>query len=79
MLALMGFALRAALPRIAVPTLVLAGSEDANAPAPMMQRMAEKIPDASYVCLEGAGHLAPMERPKEFNEAVASFLDEHVA
>jgi 3-oxoadipate enol-lactonase len=79
MLALMGFDLRAALPRIAVPTLVLSGSKDTNAPAPMMQRMAEKIPDASYVCLEGAGHLAPMERPKEFNEAVASFLDEHVA
>ncbi|MFL5110450.1 MAG: alpha/beta fold hydrolase, partial [Microvirga sp.] len=74
MLALMGFDLREALPRVTVPALVLAGSRDTNAPAPMMARMAEKIPGAAYVCLEGAGHLAPLERPGEFNEAVAAFL-----
>jgi 3-oxoadipate enol-lactonase len=76
MLALMGFDLREALARIAVPTLVLAGSRDTNAPAPMMARMAEKIPGAAYVCLEGAGHLAPLERPAAFNAAVDRFLEE---
>jgi 3-oxoadipate enol-lactonase len=74
MLALMGFDLRAALPRIAVPALSLPGSKDTNAPASMMQRMAERIPGACYVCLEGVGHLAPLERPDEFNEAVSAFL-----
>jgi 3-oxoadipate enol-lactonase len=74
MLALIGFDLRAALPRFAAPTLVLAGSKDANAPAPMMQRMADKIPGAAYVCLEGVGHLAPLERPEEFSDAVERFL-----
>jgi 3-oxoadipate enol-lactonase len=78
MLALMGFDLRAALPRIAVPTLVLAGSKDTNAPAPMMARMAEKISGAAYVCLEGVGHLAPMERPEAFNEAIGRFLAERL-
>ena len=44
MLALMGFDLRSALGKIAVPTLVLSGSKDKNAPAPMMAKMASYIP-----------------------------------
>jgi 3-oxoadipate enol-lactonase len=76
--ALIGFDLRAALPRIAVPALVLAGEKDLNAPAPMMRRMAERIPGAAYVCLDGAGHLANLERPAAFNRALRAFLAEHV-
>jgi 3-oxoadipate enol-lactonase len=79
MLALMGFDLREALPRISVPTLVLAGAKDTNAPAGMMARMAERIPGAAYVCLEGAGHLAPLERPAAFNAALERFLDERTS
>ena len=44
MLALMGFDQRRALGSIAVPTLVLSGSKDRNAPAPMMAKMATYIP-----------------------------------
>jgi 3-oxoadipate enol-lactonase len=72
--ALMGFDLRHALARIAVPTLVLAGSRDTNAPAAIMERMAGKIPGAAYACLDGVGHLAPLERPEAFNAAVEEFL-----
>jgi 3-oxoadipate enol-lactonase len=54
MLALMGFDLRGALKNIAVPTLVLSGSKDNNAPAPMMAKMATYIPSAAYVEIEGA-------------------------
>jgi 3-oxoadipate enol-lactonase len=74
MLALMGFDLRAALKSIAVPTLVLSGSRDNNAPAPMMAKMASYIPSATYVELEGVGHLANLERPGAFNAALDSFL-----
>jgi len=74
MRALMGFDLRDALPRLSVPTLVLAGGKDTNAPAPMMARMAERIPGAAYACLDGVGHLAPMEKPALFNAALADFL-----
>jgi 3-oxoadipate enol-lactonase len=74
MLALMGFDLRTALKNIAVPTLVLAGSKDNNAPAPMMAKTASFIPGARYVELEGTGHLANLERPAEFNSALDSFL-----
>src|SRR4030088_317309 len=74
MLALMGFDLRGALKDIAVPTLVLSGSKDNNASAPMMAKMASFIPIAKYVELDGVGHLANLERPGAFNVAVDSFL-----
>jgi 3-oxoadipate enol-lactonase len=79
MLALMGFDLRRALKSIAVPTLVLSGSKDDNAPAPMMAKMAGYIPFAKYVELEGAGHLANLERPGAFNAALDRFLKANVA
>ncbi len=75
MLALVGFDLKAALAGIAVPTLVLSGSKDGNAPAPMMRRMADAIPGASYVELNGCGHLANLERPDEFDAALRGFLE----
>jgi len=79
MLALMGFDLRNALKNIAVPTLVLSGSRDNNAPAPMMAKMATYIPSATYVELEGAGHLVNLERPEAFNAALNGFLKTNIA
>jgi 3-oxoadipate enol-lactonase len=79
MLALLGFDQRNALKNIAVPTLVLSGSRDKNAPAPMMAKMATYIPSAAYVELEGAGHLVNLERPAAFNSALDSFLKAHAA
>ena len=65
---------RDALAGYAMPVLVLAGETDSNAPAPMMETMASRIPDAAYVCLAGTGHLGNLENPAAFNEAVAGFL-----
>ena len=79
MLSLMGFDLRDALRNIAVPTLVLSGSKDNNAPAPMMARMASYIPAAEYVEIEGAGHLVNLERAEAFNAALGQFLKANVA
>jgi 3-oxoadipate enol-lactonase len=79
MLALLGFDQRGALRNIAVPTLVLSGSRDKNAPAPMMAKMASYIPSATYVELEGAGHLVNLERPGIFNTALDAFLKANAA
>ena len=73
-LALPGFDQRDTLATIMVPTLVLAGSRDTNAPAPGMERMAARIPGARYVCIEGAGHLVHLEQPGAFNSVVLEFL-----
>jgi pimeloyl-ACP methyl ester carboxylesterase len=59
---------------IKVPVLLVAGSEDKTAPPAVMERMAQKIPGAEYVVLEGCGHLGPMDRPEAFNAALLSFL-----
>lgn len=72
---LVSFDQRAKLGDINVPCLVVAGAEDRTAPAAMMERMAERIPDAEFVCLEKAGHLANMEQPDDFNAVVRRFLD----
>jgi 3-oxoadipate enol-lactonase len=79
MLALLGFDQRSALKNIAVPTLVLSGSKDNNAPAPMMAKMAGYIPSAKYVELEGVGHLANLECPVPFNAALDQFLKANAA
>lgn len=77
MRALVGFDRRARLGDISVPTLVLAGERDGNAPPAVMRRMAEKIAGAQYVELAGAGHLANMEQPAAFNRALQTFLAQH--
>lgn len=74
MLALLGFDQRQALQSIKIPTLVLSGTQDKNAPAPMMAKMASFIPRATYVEVEGAGHLLNLERPGAFNAALDQFL-----
>ncbi len=79
MLAMLGFDQRNALKDIVVPTLLLSGSKDKNAPAPMMAKMATYVPSAKYVELEGVGHLANLERPGAFNAALDSFLKANVA
>jgi 3-oxoadipate enol-lactonase len=68
---------REALSSIAVPTLLIAGSDDNTAPPSVMERMAQKIPQAQYVVLEGCGHLGPMDQPEAFNRQLEKFLRAH--
>jgi len=65
---------RKELAEIKVPTLVVAGSDDKTAPPAMMERMAQKIPQAEYILLDKCGHLGPMDKPEAFNDALHSFL-----
>lgn len=72
--ALMGFDRRANLAALAMPVLLIAGSDDRNAPPAVMQGMAERIPLANYRCLERCGHLMAFEQPDAFNEALLTFV-----
>jgi 3-oxoadipate enol-lactonase len=74
MMAMLGFDLRKSLGQINVPALVISGTKDRNAPAPMVKKMASFIPNATYVELEGVGHLIALEQPKEFNAVLDDFL-----
>ncbi len=65
---------RADLPKIAVPALLVAGSDDKTAPPAIMASMQRKIPGSELVVLEGCGHLGPMDQPGPFNAALEHFL-----
>ncbi|SEO52496.1 Pimeloyl-ACP methyl ester carboxylesterase [Actinacidiphila rubida] len=65
----------AMLPRIAVPTLVVVGSEDVFTPVADARFLHERIPGATLAVVEGAGHMPNLERPAEFDRALAGLLD----
>ena len=75
LVALMGFDRRAALADVRIPTLLIAGEHDKNAPPALMQKMAERIAGSQFVGLEGCGHLMNFEKPDAFNAAVLGFLN----
>lgn len=62
------------LSEIDVPVLIVAGAED----RPFIQGMnymANKIPNAQLVTIEGAGHAPMLSHPDVYNQAVVRFLD----
>jgi len=65
---------RANLPNIRIPLLCLAAELDRNAPPPVVEKMASKIPGAYYICLSGLGHMPNMEAPAAFDGAIFNFL-----
>ncbi len=59
-----------------VPTLVVAGEEDAITPPSAARLMASRIPEARLVIVPEAGHLAPMEQPETVTRLLQEFLRE---
>ena len=60
--------------RIACPCLLIAGGEDDNSPARVMEKMASRLPDAALQVIETAGHLVNSEAPEACNPAIEAFL-----
>lgn len=61
------------LPGIQVKTLVLVGDQDEPFLIPT-DYMSGKIPNASKVVIENAGHASNIDQPEAFSQAVKSFL-----
>jgi pimeloyl-ACP methyl ester carboxylesterase len=72
--ALVTFDRRANLARIDVPTLLIAGEHDRNAPPSVMKKMADAIPRSRYIEMKGIGHLQNLEAPEEFDGVLLNFL-----
>lgn len=64
----------AELPTVAVPTLVLVGSEDPVTTPAMARTLATGIPGAKLVEIPGAGHVTNLSAPGVFTAALSSFL-----
>jgi pimeloyl-ACP methyl ester carboxylesterase len=78
MAALLGMAERpdatAWLGEIRVPTLVVAGADDAIMPPGEAESLAKAIPGARLQLIPRAGHLVAFEQPSAFNAALRSLL-----
>ena len=62
------------LAKVAVPTLVVVGSDDEYTPVSDAEYMHAQLPDSTLTVVEGAGHMPNLERPEEFDAALAAFL-----
>jgi pimeloyl-ACP methyl ester carboxylesterase len=72
--ALVTFDRRANLPHIDVPTLLVAGEHDRNAPPAVMRKMADQIPRSTFIQMRGIGHLQNLEAPDDFDGLLLNFL-----
>lgn len=77
--ALAAFDARQALSRITAPTLVVAGSEDPATPPAHARELADGIPGAALVEVDGAAHLAGVERPDTVTDALLAHWDSATA
>jgi pimeloyl-ACP methyl ester carboxylesterase len=68
-------AVRDRLGEIAVPTLVIGGDEDAMIPPSYVRDIADGIPGAELVILEGHAHQPFHEIPDEYNALMTGFWD----
>jgi pimeloyl-ACP methyl ester carboxylesterase len=60
-----------ALPRLTVPAIVLAGENDRLTPPSHARKIAEMLPQLERLTiLPDTGHMGPLERPHEVNEAL---------
>ena len=62
------------LPRIAAPTLVLTGAGDVLIPPDNSKILADRIPGAECLVVEGGGHQILIEQPGACNRAILAFL-----
>lgn len=64
----------AMLPRLGKPILIVVGAEDAIASPEVARAMHAAAPGSKLAIIPGAGHMAPLENPKAFAEAMIAGL-----
>jgi 3-oxoadipate enol-lactonase len=65
----------AIVPKIDLPTLVIAGGEDRTIAPAIVEAMARQIRGSRFEIIPGVGHLANLEDPPAFNRVLSDFLD----
>jgi 3-oxoadipate enol-lactonase len=75
--ALAGTDLRESTPRLRLPVLAVAGSEDGSTPPDLVRETAESIPGAQFELVRGAGHIPCVEQPEALARLIAGFLARH--
>jgi 3-oxoadipate enol-lactonase len=76
--AFLGMDVEKDLGKIRVPTHYLSGADDkVGGPPALMAGLAAKVPGARHASVPGAAHIANIQNPAGFNQALIDFLKEH--
>lgn len=62
------------LPKIKVPTLIIAGEKDSIYPLPLSRTLHQEIPNSKLEVIKNANHVLPMNNPKEVTALISRFL-----
>ena len=65
------------LAEIDLPTLFVVGAFDSITPPDEMRADADAVAGSKFVQIDNAGHLSPLENPREFNRVLIEFLNNH--
>ena len=65
------------LANVMQPCCLIAGSDDQNSPARTIQKMAEKMTNAQFHLVDGAGHMVNQEAPALTNNILKKFLGQN--
>jgi pimeloyl-ACP methyl ester carboxylesterase len=68
------FDFRNRLGRLNLPTLILCGGDDLITPVRYAERLHKEIPRSTFVRVEKAGHMLPLESPARVNAAIRQFI-----
>ena len=72
--ALAGYDVRNRLAEVVVPLLAVAGAEDLATPVETLAEIANGVPDAELVVVDGVAHLPTVEAPARVAELLTGFL-----
>lgn len=64
------------LDEITVPVLVIAGAQDLATPPSVVKAIADGISGAKYLEIDGAAHIANVQRPEAFVKAITEFIQD---
>ncbi|MFO7904477.1 MAG: alpha/beta fold hydrolase [Planctomycetota bacterium] len=62
------------LANVAVPTMIIWGSDDSITPPAVAQQFREHIPEAELCFIDQCGHAPPIEQPEKFAHLLDEFL-----
>ena len=68
------FDFRGRLGQIDLPTLILCGGADLITPVRYSERLHKEIPGSTFVLIEKAGHMLPLESPERVNAEIRQFI-----
>jgi pimeloyl-ACP methyl ester carboxylesterase len=72
-----GFDVMGRLAEISVPVMVISAQDDKLTPPKYADFLESAISNPTRAHILDAGHIAPMEKPQEVNQAIIEFLDRH--